>query len=114
MSSHLHEIKRFSDRFLLRERCSYGLKVIQTPPERADLFLLGTSIECAELAASQGIPYVYALFINHDETVSQAAIEAYRKQFRPGRIANPQALLALSVIVADTEEEAAQFAAEKP
>ncbi|MED1799279.1 LLM class flavin-dependent oxidoreductase [Brevibacillus porteri] len=112
LAEKLEELEHFLHDELIPAHSLYGLKVIPTPPVPADLFLLGTSIESAELAASRGIPYVFALFINHDETVSQAAMEAYRKQFRPGRIANPQALLALSVIVADTEEEAAQLAKE--
>ncbi|HZG17307.1 MAG TPA: LLM class flavin-dependent oxidoreductase [Candidatus Bathyarchaeia archaeon] len=90
----------------------YGLKVTPTPPEPADLFLLGTSIASAELAAERGIPYVFALFINHEEADCLAAIETYRRQFRTGKKVKPEVILALSVIVADTEEEAAYLAAD--
>lgn len=112
LAEKLEELEQFLHDEIAPEHALHGLKVIPTPPAPADLYLLGTSKESAELAAVRGIPYVYALFINHDTTVSLSAFDAYRKQFRPGRIAIPQAILALSVIVADTEEEAALLAKE--
>lgn len=90
----------------------YGLKAVPIPDEPVGIYLLGTSVASAQLAAERGVPYVFALFINQDETVCQAAFAAYRQQFRPGKRATPLAILAVSVIVAPSEEEAAQLAAD--
>lgn len=90
----------------------YGLKAIPVPPKPADLYLLGTSVESAELAAKRGLPYVFAQFINSDEAVSLAAIDRYRSQFVSGQQLRPEAIIALSVIVADSDAEARTLAAE--
>ncbi|MGM0715279.1 LLM class flavin-dependent oxidoreductase [Brevibacillus parabrevis] len=51
----------------------YGLKAVPIPDEPVGIYLLGTSVACAQLAAERGVPYVFALFINQGETVCQAA-----------------------------------------
>lgn len=38
--------------------------VVEKP---AELYVLGTSVASAEIAAESGLPYVFALFINSDE-----------------------------------------------
>ncbi|MEK8129242.1 LLM class flavin-dependent oxidoreductase [Paenibacillus filicis] len=84
---------------------------IETP---ADLFLLGASSSSAELAAELGIPYVFALFINGDEEVAGQVLRTYREQFRPseGGLSAPHAILAASVVVAETDEEAKRLASD--
>ena len=64
----------------------------------------------AELAADLGMPYIFALFLNNDETVMRQAVETYRNRFEATKGAQPQAMLALPVIVADTDDEAAHYA----
>lgn len=87
-----------------------GLTATPLPPQAADIFLLGATASSAELAAEQQLPYVFALFLNGDEGEMRRAIDAYRGGFdRAGRL-RPQAMLALPVIVADTEGEAAGYA----
>ena len=89
-----------------------GLTATPLPPQPADLFLLGATAASAKLAAQLAMPYVFALFLNGDEGEMQRAIEAYRKGFEPTDGVGPQAMLALPVIVADTDEAAAGYAAE--
>ncbi|GIT45353.1 MAG: hypothetical protein Ct9H300mP11_32890 [Chloroflexota bacterium] len=52
----------------------YGLMASPVPPESAGLFLLGTSISSAEMAAELGIPYVFPLFLNSDQNIMSEAI----------------------------------------
>jgi len=89
-----------------------GLKASPIPEHPADVYILGTSAASAELAAERGLPYVFALFINNDPAAAKKAIETYRSRFtRSGKFV-PRPILALSVIAADTEEEAAALAGE--
>lgn len=90
-----------------------GIHVSPNPAQPADLFVLGASQNSAEVAAQLGLPYVFSQFINGDEEVALAAVQAYRDQFVPSiEYPEPHVILALSVIVAETEEEAAQLAGE--
>lgn len=112
LADKLVELERFLHDKLEPGHALYGLKATPIPPKPADLYLLGTSVSSAELAAQRGIPYVFAQFINQDETVSYEAFETYRKQFQAGIRSRPEAILALAVIVTDTDEEAKRLAAE--
>ncbi|MFC3747067.1 LLM class flavin-dependent oxidoreductase [Paenibacillus sp. GCM10012306] len=87
-----------------------GLQASPLPDVPADVHLLGASLSSAELAAELGLPYVYALFINSDPEVALKAFGTYRSKFNRARGTEPKTILALSVIVSDTEEEAAELA----
>ncbi|MBB6731665.1 LLM class flavin-dependent oxidoreductase [Cohnella zeiphila] len=87
-----------------------GLKANPLPDVPADIYLLGTSESSAELAAERGYPYAFALFINSDPDTAARAFETYRDRFNYGSGRRPKPMLALSVIAADTEEEAAELA----
>ncbi|MDQ1234030.1 luciferase family oxidoreductase group 1 [Paenibacillus sp. SORGH_AS306] len=90
-----------------------GIHVSPNPAQPADLFVLGASSNSAEVAAKLGLPYVFSQFINGDEEVALTAVRNYREQFIPSiEYPKPHVILALSVIVAETEEEAAQLAGE--
>ncbi|MBH5317610.1 LLM class flavin-dependent oxidoreductase [Paenibacillus sp. GSMTC-2017] len=87
-----------------------GLKATPIPEEPAPIFLLGTSVASAKLAAERGVPYVFALFINNDPVAAEQAFTVYRETFNNESGAQPKTILALSVIAADTEEEAIELA----
>ncbi|BBH21571.1 alkane 1-monooxygenase [Paenibacillus baekrokdamisoli] len=87
-----------------------GLQANPLPVQPADIYLLGTSINSAELAAERGYPYAFALFINNDPETAHKAFEAYRNGFNKERGGEPRSILALSVIAADTDEEAIELA----
>lgn len=90
-----------------------GIHVSPNPSQPADLFVLGASTNSAEVAAKLGLPYVFSQFINGDEEVALTAVQNYREQFIPSiEYPKPHVILALSVIVAETEEEASQLAGE--
>jgi len=87
-----------------------GLVASPLPKQPADIFLLGTSLSSAELAAEKGYPYAFALFINNDPDTAQKAINTYRNKFNRSFGGEPKAILALSVIASDSEEEANELA----
>ena len=108
----LLDLDRFLHNKLEESHPFYGLSASPAPPQPADLYLLGTTPSSAELAASLGMPYVFALFLNHDEAVMHQAIETYRSRFDATNGAGPDAMLALPVMVADTDDEAEGYASE--
>ncbi|WP_123041529.1 LLM class flavin-dependent oxidoreductase [Cohnella candidum] len=87
-----------------------GIQANPLPEQPAGIYLLGTSVSSAELAAERGYPYAFALFINSDYETAKAAFRAYRDGFNRARGTEPYAILAHSAIVADTEEEAGELA----
>jgi luciferase family oxidoreductase group 1 len=106
------ELDKFLHNTLAEDHPHHGLQASPVPPQPADLFLLGTTASSAELAASLGMPYVFALFLNRDKTVMYEAVQTYRKQFDASQGSEPQVMLALPVIVADSDEEALAYAAD--
>ena len=112
LADKLIELTQFLHNQLEEHHPLYGLQASPVPPQPADLFLLGTTPASAELAARLGIPYVFALFLNSDESVMGEAIATYHKQFDTTKRPQPQAMLALPVIVADTDAEARHYAAD--
>lgn len=87
-----------------------GLAAHPLPEQPAAVYVLGTSVSSAELAAKRGLPYAFALFINNDPETARAALEHYRTAFNREHGRKPQPILALSVIAADTVEEANELA----
>jgi luciferase family oxidoreductase group 1 len=74
-------------------------------PARPEPWLLGSSADSAVWAAERGLPYAFADFIN-----PQGAdyARAYRRAFRNG--STPRVAVAVSVVCADTTEEAEYLA----
>ena len=107
----LLELNRFLNNQLEEDHPLHGLRASPVPSQPAGLFLLGTTPSSAELAANLGVPYVFALFLNSDEKVMCQAIETYRERFDATKGTDPQTMLALQVMVADTDDEAKEYAA---
>lgn len=71
-------------------------------------WILGSSLFGAQLAASLGLPYAFAS--HFAPAAMEQALALYRETFRPSpRLARPQVMLALNVVVADTDAEAARL-----
>ena len=79
--------------------------LVDTQPE---LWMLGSSDFGGALAAQLGIRFAFAHFINPQ--YGNAVATMYREQFQPGHEAAPYSAVALFVICADTEAEAADLA----
>ena len=69
------------------------------------LYILGSSLFGAELAARLGLPYAFAS--HFAPGALQEAVAAYRRQFRPSdQLDAPYVIAGVNVIVADTEAAA--------
>lgn len=76
---------------------------------RPEMWLLGSSLGTAQIAARMGLPYAYAQFFGVPG--SEDAIHAYKDRYQPTALyPEPRALAAVMVICADTEEEASRLA----
>nr|BFE84670.1 hypothetical protein GCM10020093_072710 [Planobispora longispora] len=69
------------------------------------LYILGSSLFGARLAAALGLPYAFASHFAPDAL--QDAVALYRREFRPSaQLAEPYVIAGVNVIAADTSEEA--------
>ena len=90
-------------RDLMRE--NYILKATPAALTEPKLWLLGSSMYSAHLAAAKGLPYVFAHHFSGQGTAE--ALEVYRSEFRPGTLASePVTFLTVNAVVAETRDEA--------
>jgi luciferase family oxidoreductase group 1 len=69
------------------------------------VWLLGSSLFSARLAAALGLPFAFASHFAPD--AMDAALEIYRREFRPSvRLQQPYAILGVNVVAADSDAEA--------
>jgi luciferase family oxidoreductase group 1 len=69
------------------------------------IWLLGSSLFSAQLAALLGLPYAFASHFAPDDLIT--ALTLYREQFRPSEAwRRPYAMACVSVVAADTNREA--------
>jgi luciferase family oxidoreductase group 1 len=69
------------------------------------LYLLGSSLFGAQLAAALGLPFAFASHFAPDHLLT--ALRLYRSQFRPSaRLAKPHAIVGVNVFAADTDDDA--------
>ena len=111
LAEKLDELRRFLHDQLEPEHPLYGLHASPLPPQPPDLFLLGTTRSSGDMAAELAMPYVFALFLNNDEDEMAEAVRRYQSGFDHRNGVKPRTMLALPIIVADADEEAAEHAA---
>lgn len=69
------------------------------------IWLLGSSMYSAQLAAEMGLPFAFAS--HFAPGFMQAAVEVYRSRFKPSAaLARPYVMLGLNVFAADTDAQA--------
>ena len=72
---------------------------------KVPIWILGSSLYGAQLAAALGLPYAFASHFAPAALMS--AIKIYREQFKPSeQLKKPYVMLGMNVVAADTEEEA--------
>lgn len=84
-----------------------GQEVRAIPGEgtRVPIWILGSSLFGAQLAAAMGLPFAFAS--HFAPTHMMQAIEIYRAQFRPSeRGKSPRLMIGATVVAADTDDEA--------
>jgi luciferase family oxidoreductase group 1 len=75
---------------------------------KVPMWILGSSLYGAQVAAYFGLPYGFASHFAPDEL--DAAIRVYRDQFKPSaQQARPHAMPCINVVVADTDAEAVRL-----
>ncbi|HEX2398775.1 MAG TPA: LLM class flavin-dependent oxidoreductase [Mycobacterium sp.] len=83
----------------------YILKATPAAATEPQLWLLGSSMYSAHLAAAKGLPYVFAHHFSGQGTAQ--ALEVYRREFRPSELApDPVTFLTVNAVVAETRDEA--------
>ena len=69
------------------------------------IWILGSSTDSAHLAAQMGLPYAFAAHFAPAQF--WAAVEIYRREFKPSaQLQKPYMMVCVNIIAADTEEEA--------
>ncbi len=83
-------------------------QIIQAVPgtgTNVPLWILGSSLFGAQLAAALGLPYAFASHFAPDAVIQ--ALDIYRQRFRPSQqLARPHAMIGVNVIAADSDAEA--------
>lgn len=98
-----HGVRVSLPRNLMRE--NYILKATPAAATEPRLWLLGSSMYSAHLAAAKGLPYVFAHHFSGQGTAE--ALATYRAEFRPSDVASePVTFLTVNAVVADTHDEA--------
>ena len=92
-----------------------GQRVAAYPGQGSNvpLWLLGSSLFSAELAAQLGLPFAFASHFAPELLLP--ALQAYRAGFRPSKqLERPYAMAAFNVFAADTDAEAARLSTSMP
>ena len=90
-------------------RQDYVLKATPASASEPRLWLLGSSMYSAQLAAAKGLPYVFAHHFAGQGTAE--ALEYYRTHFVPSDLLQePTTFLTVNAVVAETDDEAVALA----
>lgn len=102
---HLAELQALSAGTLPEAHPFRSVRVVPSDVRLPPIWLLGSSGASARLAGALGLGYSFASHFSR--APAAPAIRAYQESFRPSSaFAAPHAILAVSVVCAETEEEA--------
>ncbi len=91
--------------FLAPPEPGQTLRAVPGAGTEVPLWILGSSLFGAQLAAMLGLPYAFASHFAPDALIP--ALRAYREGFKPSaQLAKPHAIAGLNVVAAPTDEEA--------
>ncbi len=86
-------------------RANQAVRAVPGAGLRVPVWLLGSSLYSAQLAALLGLPFAFASHFAPDYLTQ--ALEIYRREFRPSEyLKEPYAMAGVNVFAADTDEEA--------
>jgi luciferase family oxidoreductase group 1 len=93
----------------LSDRSPNGIEAIPGRGTHVPIYILGSSLFGARLAARMGVPYAFASHFAPREL--EPAMALYRREFRPSaQLAAPYAIAAANVVCAPTGAEAEELA----
>ncbi len=82
-----------------------SIRAIPGEGTRVPLWILGSSLFGAQLAAALGLPFAFASHFAPDALMP--ALQIYRSRFKPSRqLAQPHVMVAANIVAADTDAEA--------
>lgn len=91
--------------FLAPAEPGQAVKAVPGAGTEVPLWILGSSLFGAQLAAALGLPYAFASHFAPEALMP--ALEVYREHFRPSaQLENPYAMVGCNVIAAETDAEA--------
>src|SRR6202042_1334649 len=81
-----------------------AVRAIPGEGTRVPLWILGSSLFGAQLAAALGLPFAFASHFAPDALMP--ALQIYRARFKPSsQLQTPHAMVAANIIAADSDEE---------
>jgi luciferase family oxidoreductase group 1 len=84
------------------------------PAGMPEVWLLGSYVESAHMAAKLGLPFSYAHFFGNGAENGPLIVESYRRHFQPSAyLAEPLVNVGVHVLCAETEEEALRLASSR-
>jgi len=87
------------------ERPGQDVRAVPGAGVEVEVWVLGSSLFGAQLAAQLGLPYAFAS--HFAPAMLEQALAVYRERFRPSRrLGQPHVMLALNVVAADSDAEA--------
>lgn len=93
----------------LSEQPRQSVRAVPGTGLKVPVWILGSSLFGAQLAAHLGLPYAFASHFAPQQMME--AIEVYRAHFKPSpQLERPYVMLGFNVIAADTDEEASILA----
>jgi luciferase family oxidoreductase group 1 len=91
--------------FLAPARHGQAVRAVPGAGTEVPIWILGSSLFGAQLAAQLGLPYAFASHFAPEALPE--ALEIYRRRFEPSpQLGQPYAMAGVNVVVADTDEEA--------
>jgi luciferase family oxidoreductase group 1 len=90
---------------LMSDQPRQSIRAVPGTGANVPVWILGSSLFGAQLAAMLGLPYAFASHFAPAQMM--AALEVYRTAFKPSQqLAKPYVMLGFNVFAADTDEEA--------
>ncbi|MFK3936431.1 LLM class flavin-dependent oxidoreductase [Alkalihalobacillus sp. NPDC078783] len=109
MPAKVEELLHFLSNDFPEDHMYSSLMAAPVPKLSPTPWILGTSKKSAELAGALGLPYAVGHFMN--KVSSAEAVKSYRDHFQASKyLDNPEVILAVSVICAETNEKAEELA----
>ncbi len=94
--------------YLAAEREGQVVRAVPGQGTEVPVWLLGSSLYSAQLAAYLGLPFAFASHFAPEQL--QQALDVYRSQYRPSpRHPRPYAMMGINIVVADSDAEAARL-----
>lgn len=95
--------------YFSKENSNSKVRAIPGEGQNIPIWILGSSTDSAQLAAYLGLPYAFASHFAPGQFF--AAIDLYRRNFRPSKVLEkPYVMPCVNVIAADTDDEANKLA----